>query len=224
MPKPDVIPYSQRKNARGRTKHLATQDHACPNPMGYYFGGVDHLLHAIVGDGKRGIHKHIQYWKCQWCDKRFSSRLHTPLYRLKTDEGQIVLVLMLLAEGWDISVLVRCSGHCEATITRWLERMGKHSSLLHNRIFHHLLLSLVQMDELYCRVRRTGIMWLWLAIDPITKILPSLHLGNRKNDDTMALTHDLKLHLIQTQSRPSPRMGCEGISTPSRLTSAMVSS
>ena len=194
-PKPDVIPYSQRKNARGRTKHLATQDHACPNPMGYYFGVVDHLLHAIVGDGKRGIHKHIQYWKCQWCDKRFSSRLHTPLYRLKTDEGQIVLVLMLLAEGCDISVLVRCSGHCEATITRWLERMGKHSSLLHNRIFHHLLLSLVQMDELYCRVRRTGKMWLWLAIDPITKILPSLHLGNRKNDDAMALTHDLKLRL-----------------------------
>jgi len=106
-----------------------------------------------------------------------------------------VLVLMLLAEGCDISVLVRCSSHCEATITRWLERMGKHSSLLHNRFFHHLLLPLVQMDELYCRVRRTGKMWLWLAIDPVTKILPSLHLGNRKNDDAMALTHDLKLRL-----------------------------
>ena len=69
----------------------------------------------LVGDGKRGIHKHIQYWKCQWCDKRFSSRLQTPLYRLKTDEGHIVLVLMLLAEGCDISVLVRCSGQVQST-------------------------------------------------------------------------------------------------------------
>ena len=45
-----------------------------------------------------------------WCrhivaSKRFSSRLHTPLYRLKTAENRIVLVLMLLAEGCDISVL-----------------------------------------------------------------------------------------------------------------------
>ena len=194
-PKTDVMPYSQRKSTRGRTKQLATQGHACPNPKCDYFGVIDHLLHAVVGDGKRGVDKNIQYWKCQWCKKRFTSRLHTPLYRMKTDEGHIVLVLMLLAEGCDISVLVRCSKHCEATITRWLERTGKHSSVLHDRIFRDLLLVLVQMDELYCRVRRTGKMWLWLAIDPITKILPSLHLGNRKNDDAMALTHDLKLRL-----------------------------
>ena len=102
---------------------------------------------------------------------------------------------MLLAEGCDISVLVRCSKHCEATITRWLERAGKHSSLLHNRFFRDLVLIFVQMDELYCRVRRTGKMWLWLAIDPVTKILPSLHLGHRKNDDAMKLTHDLKMRV-----------------------------
>ena len=107
----------------------------------------------------------------------------------------IILSLMLLAEGCDISVLVRCSKHCEATITRWLERAGKHSSLLHNRFFRDLVLTFVQMDELYCRVRRTGKMWLWLAIDPVTKILPALHLGHRKNEDAMALTHDLKLRL-----------------------------
>jgi IS1 family transposase len=114
---------------------------------------------------------------------------------MKTDQGHVILVLMLLAEGCDISVLVRCSGHGEATITRWLECVGKHSSTLHDRIFRDLLLALVQMDELYCRVRRTGKMWLWLAIDPVTKILPSLHLGSRKNEDAMTLTHDLKLRL-----------------------------
>ena len=167
-PKTEVIPYTQRKSTRGRTKNLATQGHACPNPSCDYFGVIDHLLHAVVGDGKRGVGKHIQYWKCQWCDKRFTSRLHTPLYRLKTDEGHIVLVLMLLAEGCDISVLVRCSGHCESTISRWLECAGKHSSVLHNCIFRDLFLTLVQMDELYCRVRRTGKMWLWLVTDPVT--------------------------------------------------------
>jgi len=191
----DVIPYSHRKSTRGRSKQITTQGFACPNPDCDYFGVTDQRLHAIVGDGKRGIEKYIQYWKCQWCDKRFSSCLHTPLYRLKTTEDRIVLVLMLLAEGCDISVLVRCSGHCEATITRWLERAGQHSVRLHNRFFYHLLPKLVQLDELYCRVRTRGKLWLWLAIDPVTKILPSLHLGKRKNVDAMALLHDLKLRL-----------------------------
>jgi transposase-like protein/IS1 family transposase len=194
-PRTDVVAYAQHKSSRGRTKRLATQGHACPNPNCPYFGVVDQQLHALVGNGKRGKDKEIQYWRCQMCRKDFTSRLHTPLYCLKSDEGQIILVLMLLAEGCDFSVLVRCSGHSEATVSRWLERMGKHSGLLHNRYFQGLLLSHVQVDELCCWVRRVGKMWLWLAIDPVTKILPSLHLGQRKNDDAMALIHDLKQRL-----------------------------
>ena len=71
----------------------------------------------------------------------------------------------------------------------------KNYTALHNFIFRDLLLALVQMDELYCRVRNTGKIWLWLSINPVTKILPSLHLGHRKNVDAMALTHDLKMRL-----------------------------
>jgi len=194
-PNTDVIPYAMRKSARGRQKHISTTGHACPNPQCDYFGITNPRIHALVGDGKRGKHKHIQYWICQWCDKRFTSRLHTPLYYLKTDEEHVILSLMLLAEGCDISVLVRCSKHCEATITRWLERAGKHSSRLHDRFCRDLVLIFVQLDELYCRVRHIGKMWRWLAIDPETKILPSLHLGHRKNEDAMTFTHDLKLRL-----------------------------
>jgi hypothetical protein len=70
-PRTDVIPYSQRKSSRGRMKRLSTEGHACPNPDCEYFGVVDHQLHALVGDGKRGKLKPIQYWKCQHCEKRF---------------------------------------------------------------------------------------------------------------------------------------------------------
>jgi IS1 family transposase len=37
--------------------------------------------------------------------------------------------------------------------------------------------------------------WLWLAIDPVTKVIPSLHLGGRKNEDAYAVAHDLKERL-----------------------------
>jgi transposase-like protein len=95
------------------------------------------------------------------------------------------MILWLMAEGVDISVMVRYTGHADSTITRWLQRMGSHSILL---------LTFVQLDELHAKVR-TGVQWLWLAIDPVTKIIPSLHLGGRKQEDAYVLLHDLHLRL-----------------------------
>ena len=73
--------------------------------------------------------------------------------------------------------------------------MGRHSHLLHSRFFRNLTPTLLQLDELYARVRRVGTRWLWLALDPLTKIIPALHLGRRKNDDAMVFVHELGLRL-----------------------------
>ena len=52
------------------------------------------------------------------------------------------------------------------------------------------------MDELYARVRHPQKRrWLWLAIDPISKAIPSLHLGGRTSGDAYALVHDLTSRL-----------------------------
>jgi len=105
-------------------------------------------------------------------------------------------VLWYLAEGVDISVLVRRTGHKEETLSQWLNRMGEHSARVHDLIFRELELDLVQMDELYAKVRGTDeTRWLWLAIDPVNKIIPALHLGGRRATDAYALVHELKRHL-----------------------------
>lgn len=95
-----------------------------------------------------------------------------------------------MAESVDISVMVRYTGHADSTVTRWLECVGHHSILLHNRYFLGLVLTFIQLDELYAKVR-TGVQWLRLAIDPFSKIIPSLHLGGRKQEDDYALLHEL---------------------------------
>ena len=96
-----------------------------------------------------------------------------------------------------MSVLVRFTGHADATLARWLERMGRHSQGWHNFLFRNLALTLVQMDELYTRVRATAsAAWLWLAFDPVSKAIPSLHLGGRTKDDAFALVHDFKSRLL----------------------------
>ena len=67
-----------------------------------------------------------------------------------------------MAEGVDISVMVRYTGHADSTITCWLTRMGTHSESLHNRYFHGLVLTFVQLDELHAK--RQGQDWRPVAL------------------------------------------------------------
>ena len=191
-----VEPYANRKSSRGRRKSVASQGFACLNPDCDYYGIIDEQIHALVSHGKRGQQHDIQYFKCQACGKAFSSRKGTPLYYLKTSTDTVIMVLWLLAEGVDRSVLIRYTGHPDSTIARWMTRMGQHSQGLHNHYFRGLTLALIQMDELYAKVRnKAKASWLWLAIDPVSKALPALHVGSRKASSAYALVHDLKLRL-----------------------------
>ena len=192
--KTTIRPYTQRKSRRGRKRTVATHGFACPNACCDYYGITDPSIHALVG---YGTHHGIQRFKCQACDKVFTSRINTPLYSLKTDAKRVELVLWFLAEGVDVSVLVRFTGHADATLARWLELMGRHSQGWHNFLFRNPGLMLVQMDELYTRIRATAsAAWLWLAFDPVSKAIPSLQLGGRTKDDAIALVHDFKSRLL----------------------------
>jgi IS1 family transposase len=106
-------------------------------------------------------------------------------------------VLTALAEGLDVAAATRVFGHRHATITRWVTRAGAHSMALHDCWFRNLQLPHVQLDEIRTRLRRRAhSLWLWLAIDPITKIIPALHLGTRTQDSAHALIHALHQHLV----------------------------
>lgn len=192
----EVRPWGEQKSRRGVRKRISTEGLACLNPACAYFGVTDERVHAVVGNGKRGKGHDIQYLKCQACQKAFSCRKGTPLYYLKTRPERVEMVLWFLVEGVDVSVLVRYTGHGDATLARWLTRMGVHSAGLHNVFFRDLGMALVQFDELYARVRSCEqARWLWLAIDPVSKALPALHLGGRKSEDAYAVVHDFKARL-----------------------------
>lgn len=71
--------------------------------------------------------------------------------------------------------------------------MGEHSARWHERLFQNLSITLIQMDELYAKVRGVeDARWLWLAIDPKSKALLALHLGLRRSDNAYTLVHKLK--------------------------------
>jgi transposase-like protein len=191
-----VRPWCEVKSRRGAPKRIDTEGFACPNPQCRYFGNTDAHFHALVGDGKHGRTEHIQTFRCQACRTTFTSRRNTPLYRLKTPSQQVAVVLAALAEGLDPSAASRVFNYSQATITRWLTRAGRHAESLHERCFRNLHIPHLQLDELRTRLRKhTQVQWLWLVIDPCTKILPVLHLGPRTQDAAHSVIHSLR-HIL----------------------------
>ena len=186
-------PWREVKSRRGAPKRVDTEGFACPNHRCRYAGITDAHIHALVGDGKHGQAERIQTFRCQACRTTFTSRLNTPLYRLKTPSQQIAMVLSVLAEGLDASAAERVFGYRQATITTWLNRAGEHAQSLHERCFGHLWIPHLQLDELRTRLRSSQqVLWLWLAIDPCTKILPVLKLGPRTQHMAHQLIHSLR--------------------------------
>jgi transposase-like protein/IS1 family transposase len=181
------------KSRRGAPKRVNTEGFACPNHQCPYCGITDAQIHALVGDGKHGRTELIQTFRCQACHITFSARRHTPLYRLKTPSQQVAVVLSALAEGLDASAAERIFGYRQATITTWLTRAGGHAEIFHQRCFHTLQIPHLQLDELRTRLHSSQqVLWLWLAIDPCTKLLPVLHLGPCTQHMAHRVIHSLR--------------------------------
>jgi hypothetical protein len=93
-----------------------------------------------------------------------------------------------LAEGRDVAAAARVCGYRAATITRWLSRAGQHAERLPHALLQDWHLPPVQLDEIRTRLRaRARVVWLWVAGDPRTTIIPLLQLGPRTHEAAQAV-------------------------------------
>ncbi len=82
--------------------------------------------------------------------------------------------------------------HDERTIQRWLARTAGRSQRLHTHFFHDLVCQHLQLDEQVTKLR--GLkehIFVWVALDARTKIIPVIHIGRRKHDDAMGFVHEM---------------------------------
>jgi transposase-like protein len=187
-----VEPWRTRKGQRGRPKTVVTEGQSCSNPGCAYYQVTDSHVHALVGNGVHHGADSIQYFRCQACGTKVSARWNTPLYDLKTAVRRVDEVTTALSEGVDVSAAHRIFKHDERTIQRWLERMGEHGRRAHAHFFHHLMCHHRQLDELVTKLR--GVkerLYIWVALDAHTKIIPVIHVGQRKHDDAMRFVHEV---------------------------------
>jgi transposase-like protein/IS1 family transposase len=194
---PKTVPhYAPRKSPRGRKKTLDTQGYACPHPDCDYFKNTDATVHALIGYGHHGRHEPIQDFYCKACHRKFTSRRHTALYRLKAPSKRVAQALHAIAEGLSLRAAARVFSTSETTLRSWLGRAGQHSNNLHERFLCALHLTHVQLDELRLKLHGVNdLTWLWVACDAGTKLIPAFALGARTQAFAHQLVHDVAKRL-----------------------------
>jgi IS1 family transposase len=115
-----------------------------------------------------------------------------------------------LIEGCSIRATVRMTGIAKKTVMRLLREVGEVCESYQDRVLRNLPCRRIQVDELwgfnYCKAKTVtpeiaekipsaGDVWLWVAIDAETKLVPSWMLGDRNAGTAFRFTHDLASRL-----------------------------
>lgn len=115
-------------------------------------------------------------------------------------------VLTCLIEGCSIRATVRMTGVAKKTVSRLLLEAGTVAADYQHRVMQNLPCRRIQVDEVwgfnYCKdknvtpkiaskVAAAGSIWLWVAIDADTKLVPCFMLGSRSAGDAHAFISDL---------------------------------
>jgi len=104
--------------------------------------------------------------------------------------------LLTVNLGLTIAVAQLLFGHSEVTIRLWLTRAGQHAEKVQVHFFRNLHLGHLQLDELFTTLRhKAHDLWVWVAFDPATKLIPALQIGPRTQPMAYALLHAVTLVL-----------------------------
>ena len=128
----------------------------------------------------------------------------------RLDSKQRAQVISCLIEGCSIRSTVRMTGVAKKTVMRVLVEVGAVCADYQDRMFRKLPTRRLQLDEMwawtYCKQKNrteeiakahpdAGDVWLWVAIDADTKLVPSWMLGQRDLATATAFVSDLASRL-----------------------------
>jgi IS1 family transposase len=123
----------------------------------------------------------------------------------RLDREQRARILHLLAEGNSIRAVTRLTGTSKTTVTKLVVDAGQACSWYQDRVFQNLTCKRLQVDEVWGFVGakaknadpdlkaagQAGDVWVWIATDADTKLVPSWFVGSRDSEAAMTLMDDL---------------------------------
>jgi hypothetical protein len=198
---PPFIRFTQ-----GRRRTVNTHSHFCPDPDCAYRGWL--------GRGNIRAHRHPggQPWRqlqCVSCQGYFSETHGTIFYGKHASSDLLVRVIACLAEGLGIRGTARVFESDPTTVLGWLGEAAEPLQTFSAYFLHELHVNQVQLDELdavISAVREGGVSkaeaierlsrpphWVWTAIDPESKLLLSVQVGER----TLAMVQRVVHQVVQ---------------------------
>jgi IS1 family transposase len=199
-PPPRIVP------TRGRRRQVDTSTHFCPNPDCAYRGWVG------WGNLRANGHPNGGPWRqllCIACRRYFLETLGTLFHGKRASVELIVHVIACLAEGLGIRGTARVFEVDPNTVLQWLVEAAEQLQAFSQHFLHDLRVRQVQMDELFAllsavkdgevseaeaieRLEQSP-QWVWVAMDPESKLLLAIDVGDR----TLAMAQRFVHHVAQ---------------------------
>ncbi len=177
---------------RGRPRQVDTAQHFCPNAHCDYRGWVDWGNISANGHPSGGPWRQLY---CSACERYFLETHGTPFHGKRVAPEKLVWAVGALAEGLGIRAVARVFEVDPNTVLAWLVEVADHLQAFSRYFLHDVRVTQVQLDELYAllsavkagevseadaitRLSRSP-HWVWAAIDPVTKLLLTIDVGDR---------------------------------------------
>jgi transposase-like protein len=194
---------------RGRRRHVDTTEQFCPQATCSYHGRVG------LGNIRANGHPNGRRWRqmvCLGCQRHFLETHGTPFHGKQVEPDKLVWAIATLAEGLGIRAVARVFETDPNTILLWLVEAADHLEAFSRHFVHDLDVEQVQMDELFALLSavKDGEMseeqaikrlsrsphWVWVAMDPVSKLILAVDIGDRTLAMAQRLVHQVTQVLI----------------------------
>jgi IS1 family transposase len=190
--------------ARGRHRQVDTSSHFCPHAPCAYHGWVG------FGNLRANGHPNGRRWRqlvCLGCNGYFLETTGTPFHAKQIEPDKLVWAIAALAEGLGIRAVARVFEVDPNTVLTWLVEAAEHLEAFSRYFLHDVDVEQVQMDELFGllsavkdgeitkdeAIKRLSCSphWVWVAMDPVSKLILTVDVGERTLAMAQRLVHQL---------------------------------
>jgi IS1 family transposase len=206
VPQPPGCPPPRIVPTRGRPRQVDTSRHFCPHPDCAYQGWVGLGNLCANGHPSGGPWRQLH---CTSCGGYFQETYGTPLHGKRVEPQKLVWAVGALAEGLGIRAVARVFEVDPNTVLAWLVEVADHAAAFSRYFLHDVRVTQVQLDELFAllsavkagevsdpeaiqRLSRSP-HWVWGALDPVTKLLLTIAVGDR----TLAMAQSVVHQVVQ---------------------------
>src|SRR5215468_10354380 len=194
VPRPQApcAPPPRIVSTRGRPRQVDTSQHFCPHATCAYRGWVGWGNLQANGHPNRGLWRQLY---CTACKGYFQETHGTLFHGKRVAPDLLVWAVGALAEGLGIRAVARVFEVDPTTVLQWLVEAADQLTAFSQYFLHDVHVTQVQLDELFALFSavKTGEVseaaaierlsrsphWVWTALDPVSKLLLTIDVGDR---------------------------------------------